>query len=208
MEDGFHLYESDSLLHKIYLIPALEQTDFALNGLVLENNNPGIIYHTIGVNGAKGSDFNKFPLFFEQIKTLNPDFVIISLGTNESFDKLVTADYFFQLNLMMEAIVAKNPWVTFLITTPPPSQFKRKFPNTFVADYTKEIISQAEVRNYAVWDMFTNFGGLFGINQNAKEGLIGGDKVHYTKAGYEKQGQLLTEAFLEAFQNYNTETGK
>ena len=207
-EDGFHSFESDSLLHKIYLIPALEQTDFALNGLVLENNNPGIIYHTIGVNGAKCSDYNKFPLFFEQIKTLNPDLVIISLGTNESFDKLVTADYFFQLNLMMESIVAKNPWVTFLITTPPPSQFKRKFPNTFVADYTKEIMSQAELRNYAVWDMFTNFGGLFGINQNAKDGLIGGDKVHYTKAGYEKQGQLLTEAFLQALQNYNTETGK
>ena len=207
-EEGFHSFESDSLLHKIYLIPAVDQTDFALNGLVLENDKPGIIYHTIGVNGAKCSDYNKFPLFFEQVKTLNPDLVIISLGTNESFDKLVTADYFFQLNLMMESIVAKNPWVTFLITTPPPSQFKRKFPNTFVADYTKQILAEAEVRNYAVWDMFTNFGGLFGINQLAKEGLIAADRVHYTKAGYEKQGQLLTEAFLQALQNYNTEPGK
>lgn len=208
MEEGFHSFESDSLLHKIYLIPAVEQTDFALNGLVLENNNPGIVYHTIGVNGAKCSDYNKFPLFFEQLKVLNPDLVIISLGTNESFDKLVTADYFLQLNVMMEAIIAKNPTTTFLITTPPPSQFKRKFPNTFVADYTKEILAKAEEKNYAVWDMFTNFGGLFGINQIAKEGLIGADRVHYTKAGYDKQGQLLTEAFLQALQNYNTETGK
>lgn len=207
-EDGFHSFESDSLLHKIYLIPALENTNFALNGLVLENNTPGIIYHTIGVNGAKASDFNKFPLFFEQLKTLNPDLVIISLGTNESFDKLLTADYFVQLNVMMESILAKNLGTTFLVTTPPPSQFKRKFPNTFVADYTKEILAQAELNNYAVWDMFTNFGGLFGINQNAKEGLIGGDKVHYTKAGYEKQGQLLTDAFLQALQNHNTEIGK
>ncbi|RXR32959.1 LysM peptidoglycan-binding domain-containing protein [Flavobacterium piscinae] len=207
-EEGFHSFASDSLLHKIYLIPALEQTDFALNGLVLENNSPGIIYHTIGVNGAKSSDYNKFPLFFEQLKTLTPDLVIISLGTNESFDKLVTADYFLQLSLMMETIVNQNPSVTILITTPPPSQFKRKFPNTFVADYTKEILAQAELRNYAVWDMFAHFGGLFGINQMVKEGLIGADRVHYTKAGYEKQGQLLTDAFLEALQNYNTETGK
>lgn len=207
-EEGFHSFASDSLLHKIYLIPALEQTDFALNGLVLENNSPGVIYHTIGVNGAKSSDYNKFPLFFEQLKTLTPDLVIISLGTNESFDKLVTADYFLQLSLMMETIVNQNPSVTILITTPPPSQFKRKFPNTFVADYTKEILAQAELRNYAVWDMFAHFGGLFGINQMAKEGLIGADRVHYTKAGYEKQGQLLTDAFLEALQNYNTETGK
>ncbi|MBC8883082.1 hypothetical protein H9X57_05790 [Flavobacterium piscinae] len=77
-----------------------------------------------------------------------------------------------------------------------------------MADYTKEILAQAELRNYAVWDMFAHFGGLFGINQMVKEGLIGADRVHYTKAGYEKQGQLLTDAFLEALQNYNTETGK
>jgi LysM repeat protein len=207
-EEGFHSFASDSLLHKIYFIPVNEQTDFALNGLVLENNVPGIVYHTIGVNGAKCSDYNKFPMFFEQLKSLHPDLVIISLGTNESFDKLVTVDYFSQLNAMMETILNQNPSVTFLITTPPPSQFKRKFPNTFVADYAKEILAQAEVKNYAVWDLFSNVGGLFSIHQNAKEGLLGGDKVHYTKAGYEKQGQLLTDAFLEAFLQYNSENGK
>ncbi|MFY7742773.1 MAG: GDSL-type esterase/lipase family protein [Flavobacterium sp.] len=207
-EEGFHSFASDSLLHKIYFIPVNEQNDFALNGLVLENNVPGIVYHTIGVNGAKCSDYNKFPMFFEQLKSLHPDLVIISLGTNESFDKLVTVDYFSQLNAMMEAIVNQNPSVTFLITTPPPSQFKRKFPNTFVADYAKEILAQAEVKNYAVWDLFSNVGGLFSIHQNAKEGLLGGDKVHYTKAGYEKQGQLLTDAFFEAYYQFNSETGK
>jgi lysophospholipase L1-like esterase len=207
-EEGFHSFASDSLLHKIYFIPVNEQTDFALNGLVLENNVPGIVYHTIGVNGAKCSDYNKFPMFFEQLKSLHPDLVIISLGTNESFDKLVTVDYFSQLNAMMETILNQNPSVTFLITTPPPSQFKRKFPNTFVADYAKEILAQAEVKNYAVWDLFSNVGGLFSIHQNAKEGLLGGDKVHYTKAGYEKQGQLLTDAFFEAFYQFNSETGK
>lgn len=208
LEEGFHSFETDTLLHKIYLIPALNQSDYALNGLVLENNNPGIIYHTIGVNGAKCSDFNKFPLFFEQLAVLQPDLVIISLGTNESFDKMITSEFIVQLNLMMELILAKNPTTAFLITTPPPSQFKRKFPNTFVADYTKEIVVQAELKNYAVWDMFSNLGGLFGVNQLVKEGKIGADKVHYTKVGYERQGQLLTEAFLNSFENYKLEINK
>lgn len=208
LEEGFHSFESDSLVHKIFLIPALNQSDFALNGLVLENNNPGIIYHTIGVNGAKCSDFTKFPLFFEQLAVLQPDLVIISIGTNESFDKMVTSEFIVNLNLMMELILAKNPSTTFLITTPPPSQFKRKFPNTFVADYTKEILTQASLKNYAVWDMFSNFGGLFGINQLVKEGIIGADKVHYTKVGYERQGQLLTEAFFSSFENYKLELNK
>jgi LysM repeat protein/lysophospholipase L1-like esterase len=208
LEEGFHSFETDTLLHKIYLIPALNQSDYALNGLVLENNNPGIIYHTIGVNGAKCSDFTKFPLFFEQLAILKPDLVIISLGTNESFDKMVTTEFIVQLNLMMELILAKNPTTAFLITTPPPSEFKRKFPNTFVADYTKEILVQAELKNYAVWDMFSNLGGLFGVNQLVKEGIIGADKVHYTKVGYERQGQLLTEAFLSSFENYKLEINK
>jgi len=197
-KEGFYEFASDSLIQKIYIIPTLNQSDFALNGLVLENNNPGIIYHSIGVNGAKCSDFNKFPLFFEQLTVLQPDLVILSLGTNESFDKLITADFNQQLLLMIDSILVKNPATAILIITPPPSQFKRKFPNTFVADYTKQIINQAEEKNYAVWDMFSNFGGLFGINQLVKDGLIGGDRVHYTKTGYERQGQLLTEALLES----------
>jgi hypothetical protein len=46
--------------------------------------------------------------------------------------------------------------------------------------------------------MFSNFGGLFGINQLVNDGLIGGDRVHYTKTGYGRQGQLLTDALLES----------
>lgn len=202
--NGYHLFESDSLLHKIYLIPAMEKTDFALNGLVLENISPGVVYHTIGVNGAKCSDFTKFPLFFEQLKVLSPDLVIISLGTNESFDKLITTDYITQLNLMIEGIRTKNPETAILITTPPPSQFKRKFPNTFVAEYAREILAQSTTHNYTVWDMFSISGGLFGISQSAKAGLIGADRVHYTKNGYEKQGQLFMEAFLESYEEFKT----
>ena len=39
-------------------------------------------------------------------------------------------------------------------------------------NYTKEILAQAELKNYAVWDMFSNLGGLFGVNQLVKEGII------------------------------------
>lgn len=31
---------------------------------------------------------------------------------------------------------------------------------------------------------------------------MGKDKVHYTKKGYEQQGQLLSDAFIKAFQDY------
>lgn len=206
--EGSHVYESDSLLSGIYLIPSLESKHFALNGIVLENNEAGIIYHTIGVNGAKCSDYTKYPLFFEQLPVLNPDLIIISLGTNESFDKMIVSEFMTQLLLLKTQLLQQNPNAVVLVTTPPPSQFKRKYPNTFVAGYTKQILDTAETENYAVWDLFSQMGGLFDVNKNQREGIIGGDKVHYTKKGYEYKGQLFFEAFMDAYQNFNIETDK
>lgn len=197
-------YYSQEPLSKIYLLPNKKERDYTLSGLVLEKDDPGLLYHSIGVNGAKASDYNKYPLFFEQLPALKPDLVVISLGTNESFDKMTTANYKDQLNLFIDNIRAKNSDVCILVMTPPPSLFKRKYPNTFVADYAKNILVQETEKNYATWDLFSEMGGLFGVNRNAAAGMVGGDRVHYTKQGYEKQGSLFSEALLNAYDNFKT----
>lgn len=201
-----HYFTSDTPLNKIYLIPEPQASEFALNGLVLENNNPGVIYSSIGVNGAKFSDYNKYPLFFEQLKALQPDMIVLSLGTNETFDKTVSSEYMVQLNLFLENLKAQNINASVLVSTPPPSLFKRKFPNTFAADYSENILKSAEEKGFAVWDLYSQFGGLYGVERNAARGLMSGDRVHYSKAGYEKQGNLLSEAFLKAYNNFKSGT--
>jgi len=199
-----HFYTSEIPLDKIYLIPNEGVSDFALNGLVLENNNPGITYSSIGVNGAKFSDFNKYPLFFEQLKALEPDMIVLSLGTNETFDKMVSSDFMVQLQLFIDNMKAQGITVPIIISTPPPSLFKRKFPNTFAADYSENIIGSSEEKGFAVWDLYSQLGGLYGVNRNAARGLMASDKVHYSKAGYEKQGKLLSEAVLKAYSNFKS----
>lgn len=202
-KDAFsHFYESEKAVDKIYLIPNKEQNVFELNGIVLENNSSGILYHNSGVNGAKFSDYNKYPLFFEQMKALHPDVLVLSFGTNESFDKMKSEDFIAQLDLFISNARKQNPFVEIIVATPPPSLFKRKYPNTFVADYSKKIIDLAYSRNVAVWDLYSEMGGLYGVNANAKAGIVGNDRVHYTKAGYEKQGKFLAKAIIEAFENY------
>jgi LysM repeat protein len=199
-----NFYHSDEALSKIYLLPNKSEKEYTLSGLVLEKDDAGIIYHSIGVNGAKASDYNKYPLFFEQLPALKPDMVIISLGTNESFDKMVSADYMVQMNLFIANVRAKNPDACILVMTPPPSLFKRRYPNTFVADYAKNILMQETEKNYASWDLFSEMGGLFSVNRNAAAGMMSGDKVHYSKQGYEKQAALFTEALLNAYDNFKT----
>jgi LysM repeat protein len=197
-------FQTEKPLNKIAIVPNQQINEFALNGLILGNNQSGVTYSGIGVNGAKSSDFNKFPLFFEQLKALQPDLIIISLGTNESFDKQTADQYFSQLNQMIATIKAKTPLATILVTTPPPSVLHRKYTNTFIVDYAQKIKTRAHTTGYAVWDLFEVFGGNKNIFKNAAKGLMSRDKVHYSKAGYEKQADLFFEAFLKSYELYKS----
>ncbi|MCL9769795.1 GDSL-type esterase/lipase family protein [Flavobacterium sp. HXWNR69] len=197
-------YVSEKPLDKIVLVPNQEIDEFALNGLVLENNASGVIYHGIGVNGAKVSDFNKFRLFNEQLPVLQPDLVIISFGTNESFDKQSGEQFFSNLDEMIQGIKHKNPDAGILVMTPPPSVLHRKYRNTFIEMYAQEIEDHAHVKNYAVWNLLEVFGGNSSINRNSAKGYMAKDKVHYSKKGYEKQGELFFESFLQSYELYKS----
>ncbi|WP_244160821.1 GDSL-type esterase/lipase family protein [Flavobacterium defluvii] len=196
-----HYYNSEKALEKIYLIPNKNASKFELNGIVLEKDAPGLIYSGIGVNGAKYSDYNKYPLFFEQLKALHPDMLVFSLGTNESYEKLESANYIKQLREFISNVKAQNINVPIIVMTPPPSLL-RKRPNTFIHEYTKQILEIAQTDGFAVWDLYDEFGGMEGIRGLKSAGLIGPDWVHYSKKGYEKQGNLFSEAFLKAYNNF------
>lgn len=196
-----HYYNSNDALSRIFLIPNKEASDFELNGIVLEKDTPGILYSGIGVNGAKYSDYNKYPLFFEQLKALHPDLLVFSLGTNESYDHLDSSNYIKELREFIANIKAQKIDVPIIVMTPPPSLLRRK-PNTYIDDYTRQIIDIAQKDGFAVWDLYNEFGGMSGIKQLKVQGLIGPDWVHYSKKGYEKQGNLFTQAFLKAYDNF------
>lgn len=202
VSDYHYEYQNLESTDKIYIIPNKEHKTFALNGMVLENNQSGILYHSIGVNGAKYSDYTKYPLFFEQLSILNPDLIIISLGTNEAFDKLCDQCFYSQLEEFLNILRSKQPNVPVLLTTPPPSLFKRRIPNNFVASYSNQIISNSFVNRYSVWDLYRAMGGNESMQKLIGQGLIAKDRVHYSSAGYKEQGTLLFEALMETYQNY------
>src|SRR5690606_32036231 len=136
-------------------------------------------------------------------KVLEPNLLIISLGTNESFDYLLATDYMVNLEVFISKIKQTNPNIAILVTTPPPSTLHKRFENTYIADYTKEIIRFVETnKSIAVFDMYQAFGGKDGVKLNKQKGFLAKDEVHYTKEGYEEQGKILAEALLNAYQNY------
>ncbi len=199
-----HDYYSKIPLSEIFIVPNTTYDEFALNGIILENDQSGVIYSSIGVNGAKCSDFNKYNLFFEQLPALEPNLIVISFGTNESFEKLDKDTFMERLNQLIDSIRIFNFDAEIIVTTPQPSQFGRRHKNYLVEQYTKSIIDQAEIKNYAVWDMYNDLGGAKTVNANYRNGLITSDKVHYTHKGYKKQADDFFEAFMQSYEFYKS----
>lgn len=202
-ETNYHFFTAEKPLDRFVLLPNKEVSSYALNGVVLENNNTGIIYHSIGVNGAKYSDYNKYPLFFEQLKALQPDLIIVSLGTNESYGKIKPLDYLKQVQEFLLKVRAQNPEADVLIITPPPSFLPHHHLNTYVDDYAKSLVGYAALGQYAVWDLFQTLGGMHGVSKIYGQGLMNPDRVHYTVKGYQLQGNMLSNVLLNAFEEFN-----
>lgn len=202
VSDYYYHYQNLESTDKIYLIPNNQYDNFALNGIVLENNQSGVLYHSIGVNGAKFSDYNKYQLFFEQINALEPDLIVISLGTNEAFDKLCNDCFYNQIEAFLLMLRKQNSEVAILFTTPPPALFHRKQPNTFCEALSEVIISNSLKDKYSVWDLYREMGGNQSMQQLINQGIIARDRVHYSSGGYKKQGNALFEALMITYQNY------
>lgn len=196
-------YELDFILpfssNQLTIQPGKKQSDYNLSGIILENDKPGVIYHNIGVNGAKVSDYNKYPMFFDQFPALQTDLLIISLGTNESFNKWATPYYISQIQEFINNIRRSNPKMMILVMTPPPSLFRRRALNTFLEGYGEAL---KQLKDCVVWDLLNKLGGVKVPLQKSFAPLMARDKVHYTREGYQKQGELFTTDFLVAYDNY------
>ena len=201
-------YVSKSALDRIFVIPHKTENIYSLNGFSLENADPGIVYHSIGVNGARFSDYNKYNLFFEQVQGLEPDVIVISMGTNEAFDRMETANFQAEVDAFVANIKRYMPHVEFIITTPSPSYLPKQQPNLYAEGFADSMLEKAESAKYAVWDTFHILGGNEKVSTNYEQGLLSRDYVHYSKSGYEYTGELFYEALMQAYTSYKSKHTK
>lgn len=180
-----------------------DQTQATVFGLNLENGKPGIIYHTIGVNGAKFKHYTAASHFADQTSALLPNLIIISLGTNEALDHPYLDSRFTEhINTLVENLKIKNPSAQFLFTTPPDAYRKKTRRNPGIDTIRKKIIDYCDQHNYAYWDIYQIGGGSHSADLWKKSGLLRADGVHFTKEGYEFQGNLLYEALIKGYNEY------
>ncbi|HEY3388510.1 MAG TPA: GDSL-type esterase/lipase family protein [Prolixibacteraceae bacterium] len=178
------------------------QQQATIYGLLLENSNPGIIYHTVGVNGAQFHHYSEALHFAEQTKALKPDLIIISLGTNEAFALNFKQETFYaDMQLLYDQLKKANPNAGFLFTLPACS-YRRKKPNLRLPLAGKTIIRFSTDNNISYWDLQGATGGDNSAINWKKRHLLRPDGVHYSRVGYELQGNLFCKAFINTYNSY------
>jgi lysophospholipase L1-like esterase len=184
------------------------QTGFTLQGVTLESESRGMQYHAIGINGAEVTSFLRNTLE-PQLEMLNPDLVIISLGTNDAyFDEFDEKAFKRNYGTLIQRIKKASPKASILLTTPGDCYRARKYVNYNNVKATKQIMELAEETGCVVWNFYEIMGGLRSINQWYTHGMATKDKIHLTKKGYSLQGDLLYEALKNDYLKYTAKHSK
>lgn len=181
---------------------APEQRTLTIDGISLENELSGVIYHTIGVNGAKFMDFARAKHFARQVADLEPDLVILSFGTNESQGSTEPAYMRKTMDLLISEILESSPSARIMLTTPADSYLRGRGLNPHMAEMSEVIRKYAKDKGYAIWDLFHFTGGENSSTLWKSNGLLTSDSVHYTKYGYALQGKLLYQSLIKGYNGF------
>lgn len=181
-------------------VPELE-----IYGFILMNDEPGISYTSIGINGAGLYTYLANIRFEEQLKTYPPDFFAYSVGTNDGnvpYDKFRPEVYKANLEKMMKMALRANPNCALLLTVPNDSYYRRRYLNKNIARERTVIIELAKEYNMAVWDMYGIMGELGSSKTWKNNQLMRSDLIHFTFEGYHFKGDLFIDAFLKYLQQF------
>ncbi|MEL6134762.1 MAG: GDSL-type esterase/lipase family protein, partial [Bacteroidota bacterium] len=175
-----------------------------LYGVVLENyHHSGILYHMIGVNGAKFEHYNQAGDFWDQVQALKPDLIIISLGTNETVGNYFSSKSFFvELDDFIYNLENYMPHASILLTAPPDAYRAKQYENPSIFKARNIMQDYATGNSLGFWDLYGVMGGQGSVQQWYSAGLAQSDKLHFNRSGYELQGKLLFDALMKGYESY------
>lgn len=219
---GSYVLDTLSFAHplsSVNLSPRLEEGDEAVYaGCALLTGQGGVLVSDIGINGAAYRHYIAAD-YVEQLGQIAPQLLILSLGTNDTYSpRANVAEALEQARSFVRLVKETLPGTKILLTTPPPSFFRSRSShylktgkrrrhrrrvtttvysfNIKARDFAAGLMQLAEVERVAAFDLYSAMGGEQGIATWISDKLLLGDRVHYSAEGYERQGQLLSEALL------------
>lgn len=186
--------------------------DVHIAGAELLNGNNGVVYDTIGNNGAMYLSYNALS-DFHRISSLKPSLVIIALGANEAFGVISDSTFERTIDIMVNRVKEANPQAKILLVTPIECQKRtsgsrkrrRRSAGGFAINSNvlrlRNVINRySEEHHIPVYDFYEVAGGAGASSKWAMSGLMNQrDRIHLTWPGYELQGKLTYDALMRAF---------
>ena len=189
-----------------------------LFGAVLENDGPGVVYDSLGVNGAYAgllvSSMNQAH-WIEQLQHRKPNLVVINYGTNES--QYATPEQLERYDKDLREVVRRVrealPGIAILIISPmdrgqmaPGGKIITKPSIPMIVDLQRRVALETGCA------FFNTYAAMGGDGTMAKwaalpKRLVRSDLTHPTAEGAEIVGRLIYEALFDGYTKYRGRTG-
>jgi len=177
---------------------------FTLHGIQFLSDEPGVIYHSLGVNGAATSSFLRCALFVDHLRELKPDLIIFSLGVNDAHGPSFSKDNFKRnYERLMVWVKEAAPLAAVLFVTNNDTYIRRRYINENHPVVKECMYEIAEKFNGAVWNLYDLMGARGSMMHWHNAGLAQSDLIHFTTAGYHHIGDRLFEAFIKLWADFN-----
>lgn len=192
-------------------------------GASLERTSGGVLVHTIGYNGATYYTYSKGS-FASSVAILSLRLIILSLGTNESVSRSFSRNGFgAEVARMVQSLRASNPDCAIVLTSPLANYQKIRtahkrrrgkrrrrrtvYRTTYRANTNCQLVAdelqqQARELGCGYIDLFAYFGGAEEAGQLLSDGILSGDRVHLTAAGYNKVGEAIATALQANYEQW------
>lgn len=172
-----------------------------LKGVVLKNGNAGIVYSAMGVNGSATLQYLRSKKFEFELAELNSNLIIVSFGTNDCYlpsSRFCVSCVKDRYRQLVTRIKLANPGVPILLTTPP-DHYYQKQSNKNVEVLRNALYELCTEQNIALWDLYHIMGGANSIKVWQEAAMASKDLIHFTKEGYQLQGEMLYKAIMKHY---------
>ncbi len=194
--------------HHALKVRTLGGGEVRLFGVVLERDGPGLVYDSLGIDGARAKLLKRMDPghWHEQIRLRRPDLLVLHYGTNESQWKNLSASrYRADLAQTVGHLRQALPGVSCLLVGPMDRAERDDRGRLSTRPVVKRIVRvQREVayaQGCAFWDAYRAMGGEGSMARwrKAKPPLAGADLTHPTRLGADRLGAMLYAALMDGY---------
>jgi len=183
-----------------------------LYGASFTKSAPGIVYDSLGLNGAYVSVLARMfnaQHWTEELRHYDPDLVIVNYGTNESvYPKFLDGAYQKEMAEIVRRLRAALPKASILVMSPMDRGQRESSGHIGTVAVMPRLINieqqVALETNCAFFNTFEAMGGpgTMGRWYEAEPRLVGADFIHPMPAGAKIVGTLLYDALVTGYNQY------